>query len=628
MSGAWVTSGATIHKYSETMEGTTGKNEIDNHADTICAGPNWRLLEISGEFCSVSPFSKDYEPKVNVPVSKCATTYTCPDSGQSLVLVADQVLWFGADLHCSLINPHQIRSFGHSLCDDPWDPNRHLGLDIGVAFIPLLPSGPNLFFESRVPTDWELANLPIIELTAPTWNPTTLSMPANVDPSSYYREVNAFTSLSETAAVLGKVSPSLDPRHLHSLYSSAVTVSAAATGTNNTVPGAVSIAGTITSERHSSLTPENLASKWNIGLDTAKRAIQVTTQRGVRTAIHPLHRRYRVDHLHLNRRRLNGDWYSNTLCSRVMSLQGNSCAQVFTNGSFTTVHPLSSKSKVSQALTEFSDDVGIPDSLMTDGAPECVGPRTDFMKEVNRLKIRLRRSEVSRSNQNHAAEREIGELKKRWRNRMSKKNIPARLWDYGLVYESNILNRIPRGSQQRTGLEIVTGETPDISEWIDFEFYDRVWFYDHKKMEIDDTGKGLARWLGVAHRVGSDLCYWLLLKSGNVIARTTVQHVTREDLLNNETRQQVEDFDRSVEERLNKQGFLAQDADISFFLQDEIDSDGPGVVTTVMVPTNDEYGDMLTSESPEADDIGQELMDKYLNAELIFDTGIGSERRG
>ena len=35
------------------------------------------------------------------------------------------------------------------------------------------------------------------------------------------------------------------------------------------------------------------------------------------------------------------------------------------------------------------------------------------------------------------------ELKK-WRQiRMLKKKVPTRLWDYGLAYESNILNRIP-----------------------------------------------------------------------------------------------------------------------------------------------------------------------------------------
>jgi hypothetical protein len=141
--------------------------------------------------------------------------------------------------------------------------------------------------------------------------------------------------------------------------------------------------------------------------------------------VHHLHRRYRVDHLHLNRRRLNGDWFTDTLFSNVVSIHGNTCAQVFTNGVFTTIHPLDSKAKVTQALTEFADDDGIPGSLLSDRAPEIVGPRTeDFMKEVNRLKIRLRRSKAGRSNQNYAAEREIGELKKQWRNCMLKRKVP------------------------------------------------------------------------------------------------------------------------------------------------------------------------------------------------------------
>lgn len=113
--------------------------------------------------------------------------------------------------------------------------------------------------------------------------------------------------------------------------------------------------------------------------------------------------------------------------------------------------------------------------IATDGASEMVGPKTDSTREVNRLKIRLKRSEVGRSNQNYAAEREIGELKKRWRNRMLRRKVPPRLWDYGLIYEASILNRVPCGTQARTGIEIVTGDTPDLSEWLDFEFYDRVW---------------------------------------------------------------------------------------------------------------------------------------------------------
>ena len=177
---------------------------------------------------------------------------------------------------------------------------------------------------------------------------------------------------SESAMHLSAISPSYDYRYVSALYASQVLVDVTPTGTKGK-----SIGATLTSERHSSVTFENLSRKWNIGLETAKRTLHVTTQQGVRTAVHPLHRRYQVDHLHLNQRRLNGDWFTDTLFSKVISLQGNTCAQVFTNGNFTTVHPLNSKAQVAQALTEFSDDVDIPDVLLSDGAAEMTGRHAD-----------------------------------------------------------------------------------------------------------------------------------------------------------------------------------------------------------------------------------------------------------
>ena len=39
----------------------------------------------------------------------------------------------------------------------------------------------------------------------------------------------------------------------------------------------------------------------------------------------------------------------------------------------------------------------------------------------------------------------------------------------------------------------------------------------------------------VHHKIGSDMCYWVLTKSGTVIAETNVQHVTRYDILDAKT---------------------------------------------------------------------------------------------
>ena len=65
----------------------------------------------------------------------------------------------------------------------------------------------------------------------------------------------------------------------------------------------------VANTRHTVLTPEHLARTLNIGLDKAKTMLKVTTQKGIRTAVHPIHRRYRVDHLDLHSTRLKGKWY-------------------------------------------------------------------------------------------------------------------------------------------------------------------------------------------------------------------------------------------------------------------------------------------------------------------------------
>ena len=44
------------------------------------------------------------------------------------------------------------------------------------------------------------------------------------------------------------------------------------------------VSSVITNDRHSKVTPEELARKWNVGLQTAKDTLQVTTQCGIRTA--------------------------------------------------------------------------------------------------------------------------------------------------------------------------------------------------------------------------------------------------------------------------------------------------------------------------------------------------------
>ena len=114
-----------------------------------------------------------------------------------------------------------------------------------------------------------------------------------------------------------------------------------------------------------------------------------------------------------------------------------------------------------------------------------------------------------------------------------------------------------RRKNLRTGYKGVTSQTADISEWLDFEFYDLVYWYDRQnKPDVSDNVRRLARWLGISHRVGSDMCYWLITESKNLISKTLVEHVTRDDMLASGTKQQIDIFNMKLAERLDDTSFM------------------------------------------------------------------------
>ena len=50
---------------------------------------------------------------------------------------------------------------------------------------------------------------------------------------------------------------------------------------------------------------------------------------------------------------------------------------------------------------------------------------------------------------------------------MASQNVPSPLWDYGLVYKAEILSWMPPAGSDCTGYEILMGEMPNITEWLD-----------------------------------------------------------------------------------------------------------------------------------------------------------------
>ena len=310
------------------------------------------------------------------------------------------------------------------------------------------------------------------------------------------------------------------------------------------------------------------------------------------------------------KRRLRGDWYTDTLDGRVVSKDGNRYGQVFANkGYFATIYPMDSKKKAGEALRLFCQEFGVPDRLTFDGSKEQTCKGTEFMKQVRKNNIDHHVIEPERHNQN-AAEGVIREVRRKWFRTMIRNHVPRRFWDYGMRWCCEIMQRTHTRSERLDAcvpLEEVTGETVDILEYLDFGFYDLVWYHDNAGL----GERKLGRWLGVSHRTGSLMAYYVLAPTCQVVSRTSVQRITN--------------LEKQVES--NKTWFTNYDADIKRRLNDDdfqIDGDKPNPEDWAEFMEHDpdfmeEFQRVIDNEEvPEADaeftpDV---LDDTYMNMEV------------
>jgi hypothetical protein len=89
---------------------------------------------------------------------------------------------------------------------------------------------------------------------------------------------------------------------------------------------------------------------------------------------------------------------------------------------------------------------------------------------------------------------------------MQRTNTPTCLWDYACLYVPRIRNMTVNqhpAANGRTPYEIVMGETPDISEYASFSWYQLVWYLDNASFPESrkDLGRSLdrrlsSRWAG------------------------------------------------------------------------------------------------------------------------------------
>lgn len=144
----------------------------------------------------------------------------------------------------------------------------------------------------------------------------------------------------------------------------------------------------------------------------------------------------------------------------------------------------------------------------------------------------------------------LREIKRRLYRIIRKNIIPLRLWDFVLawVFETGNVTVFPsRYAHGRTPLDLLTGKTPDITEYLDFRPYEWVAY----KQNAGLGESHLARWLGISHRIGPLMSYWILPESRISILCTTVQPMSQIDIQTDENKQRMKYFDEKIKVKFN-----------------------------------------------------------------------------
>ena len=220
---------------------------------------------------------------------------------------------------------------------------------------------------------------------------------------------------------------------------------------------------------------------------------------------------------------------------------------------------------------------------------------------------------------------------------MARNNVPLRLWCFAAEHIADImcLTATPLAKLQgRTSYEFVFGHTPDISEYIEFDFYDWVWYWD-RDAEYPNERKRLGRWLGVAHRVGQGMCYYILTESAKVIVRSTVSGLeedegavedvtTKREFFNSTLESKIGNFRNSIINKEEKDIIIDDKEEWYRFCVDaQFDQYG------IHEPADSDLSSILPgeSEAKTIDDFpDREELDAYIGAQVVLPSKDGESQ--
>ena len=517
--------------------------ELDSNADTCCVGEGVMIVNATDRYVTATPFVKSLGTIKKVPIVTAAVAYDDPRSGKVVVLIIHQALYFPEMQRC-LMCPMQLRLNDVVINERPKFLTAHPtekdhAIVVEDLLICLSINKVASYFDARTPTKKEYDECDRIELTYPfpEWcphDPKFAEEEANrTDDDGCVRSVRNSRNVSQVTHDEGDLLSGFN-------------------GWEAVGEEQISISG-INSDKFK-LTSDVLCKNWGIGKALAERTIEATTQLRVRTVANPsIERRWPTGDRPLRYRRLDHPVYHDTMYSKVKSLRGNTCCEIYvTSFGWSRVFPMKTESEVHETLDLFLGRYGVPEALISDGAKAYTGG--EFKKKAKQAGIFCKLTDPYSPWQN-CAESEIREVKRlvtRWQVRSKS---PRRLWDHAVELASVVRSHLALDLYKLDGQVPETkmlGQTADISFIYAFAWYDWIYYHD-SVVSFPEPKMQLGRYIGPTEpEAGSVLTAKVLTSSGDVIRRNTFRHLTQLELDSPEVKEEQVRFDVKVQKRLGE----------------------------------------------------------------------------
>lgn len=244
------------------------------------------------------------------------------------------------------------------------------------------------------------------------------------------------------------------------------------------------------------------------------------------------------------------------------------------------IMPVRSDEEYPKCLKEYIRKCGAPDKIWTDQAKAMTNSKQ--VQEILRMyHIDDGHSEPHYQNQNFA-ERHAQDIKRTTKTIMNATNTPAMWWLLAALYVTSLFNHLSTPTLgDRTPLELKFGQTPDVSKFMHFRWWEPVYYRD-----ADNTEK-LGRWAGIADHVGDELCWAIVTgETGQLIYRSDVRTATNpnrpnlraeaildlssgEEYGQKQANENVFDPDSTIEESIKTRKFTPEELVGKYFLKED-----------------------------------------------------------